>query len=519
MKKSIEGRDIILSAASGILIALSFPKFGLFPLAWIGLAPLLIILKDKYKKEAFFFGWLAGLVFFLITINWVTITMHNYGKVPIILSYMIMFLLSLYLGLYTAVFSYLLNLIKNHSPQTKVIIGSSIWIGLELIRNYFITGFPWALLGYSQYEFLEIIQIADITGVYGVSFLIVMVNIAIAEIAILIRKRGRKEKGHYKNFIALTAIPVFLFTAIYLYGYIKLSSNKNDADNQKIKVALLQGNIDQGVKWDVKFKRETIDIYLNLSKKAKADGAELIIWPETAAPFFFEEEKEYQKILTDFARENNIYLLFGSPAIKDRNLLLNRAYLLSPEGNILSRYDKMHLVPFGEYIPLSKFLFFINKMVEGIGDFIPGEEYTVMKTDGGRFGVVICYEIIFPELVREFVKKDANFMVTITNDAWFGKSSAPYQHFSMAVFRAIENRVPVVRAANTGISGTIDSSGRIKKATDIFVETYITDEITISKDHKKTFYTRYGDIFSYICTIIVIGFFGWIIIKRKKLSA
>ncbi|MFZ3065643.1 MAG: apolipoprotein N-acyltransferase [Nitrospirota bacterium] len=516
MKKSIEGRDIILSAASGILIALSFPKFGLFPLAWIGLAPLLIILKDKYKKEAFWFGWLAGLVFFLITINWVTITMHSYGKVPMPVSYAIMFLLALYLGLYTALFAYLYNMAKEASPVIRLIIGPCIWTALELLRNYFITGFPWALLGYSQYELLEIIQIADITGVYGVSFLIVMSNIAIAEIAILIRKRGRKEKGHYKNLIALIAIPVFLFTAIYLYGYIKLTSNKNDANNQKIKVGLLQGNIDQGVKWDVKFKRETIDIYLNLSKKAKADGAELIIWPETAAPFFFEEEKGYQKMLTDFARENNIYLLFGSPAVKDNNKLLNRAYLISPNGEILSRYDKMHLVPFGEYVPLTKLLFFINKMVEGIGDFTSGEEYSVMKTDGGRFGVVICYEIIFPELVRKFVKKDANFMVTITNDAWFGKSSAPYQHFSMAVFRAIENRVPVVRAANTGISGTIDSLGRIKKATDIFVETYITDEIEISKEHKKTFYTRYGDIFSYICTLLVIGFFGWGLIKKRK---
>ncbi len=516
MKKSIEGRDIILSAASGILIALSFPKFGLFPLAWIGLAPLLIILKDKYKKEAFWFGWLAGLVFFLITINWVTITMHNYGKVPMPVSYAIMFLLASYLGLYTALFAYLYNMTKEGSPVIRLIIGPCIWAALELLRNYFITGFPWALLGYSQYEFLEIIQIAEITGVYGVSFLIVMSNIAIAEIAILIRKRGRKEKGHYKNLIALTAIPIFLFTAIYIYGYIKLSSNKSDANNQKIKIGLLQGNIDQGVKWDVKFKRETIDIYLNLSKKAKAEGAELIIWPETAAPFFFEEEKGYQKMLTDFARENNIYLLFGSPAVKDYNKLLNRAYLISPKGEILSRYDKMHLVPFGEYVPLTKLLFFINKMVEGIGDFIPGEEYTIMKTDGGRFGVVICYEIIFPELVREFVKKDANFMVTITNDAWFGKSSAPYQHFSMAVFRAIENRVPVVRAANTGISGSINSYGRIKKATDIFVETYITDEIEISKEHKKTFYTRYGDIFSYICSALVIGFFGWSLIKKRK---
>ena len=520
MKKSFEIKDIFLAASSGLLIAISFPRFNLYPVAWIGLIPLLTVLKDKDKKDAFWLGWLVGVTSFIVIINWVTITMYNYGKVPVPVSYTIMFLLAAYLGLYTAIFSYLFNLIKDRSPQIRLVIGPSLWVTLELIRNYLLTGFPWAQLGYSQYEFMELIQIADITGVYGISFLIVMVNIAITETAILIKKRGRKERGHYRNLIALIAIPVLILIIVYSYGYIKLSSLYEAEKNiKKMRIGLIQGNIEQGKKWDVKFKRETIDIYLTLSKKAKLEGAGLIIWPETAAPFFFEQEREYQNELTTFAKQNSVYLLIGSPAMKGRDGLLNSAYLISPKGDVLYRYDKIHLVPFGEYVPLKNILFFINKMVEGIGDFVPGEDYTIMKTDGARFGLVICYEIIFPELVREFVKRDANLMVTITNDAWFGVSSAPYQHFSMAVFRAVENRVPVIRAANTGITGIIDASGRIIKTTDIFAETYITDEVAISDAHKKTIYTKYGDIFSYLCVAVIIAFYGWTLSSgRSKIS-
>lgn len=519
IKKPFEIKDIFLAASSGLLIALSFPRFNLSILAWIGLIPLLIILKDKDKKYAFWFGWLTGTTYFIVSINWVTITMYNYGNVPGLASYTIMLLLAAYLGLYTAIFSYLLNLIKikGSLPKLRLLIGPSIWASLELIRNFFLTGFPWALLGYSQYESIEIIQIADITGVYGISFIIVMVNIAIAEIAILIKKRGRKEKGHYRKLIALIAIPVLVLTLVYIYGYIKLLPiSEMEEKPQKMKIGLIQGNIEQGKKWDIKFKRETIDIYLALSKKAISEGAELIIWPETAAPFFFEYEIDYQRELSNFAKENSSFLLFGSPAVKGGEKLLNSAYLISPNGEALYRYDKIHLVPFGEYVPLSSLLFFINKMVEGIGDFVPGDKHTIMEANGARFGVVICYEIIFPELVRGFVKSNANLMVTITNDAWFGKSSAPYQHFSMAVFRAIENRVPVLRAANTGITGIIDASGRIIKTTDIFVEAYLTKEIEMPQNHKKTIYTRYGDVFGYICAIIAIGFLGWAIANGAK---
>jgi apolipoprotein N-acyltransferase len=188
---------------------------------------------------------------------------------------------------------------------------------------------------------------------------------------------------------------------------------------------------------------------------------------------------------------------------KDKSKLSNSAVLLSPEGDTVSVYDKMHLVPYGEYVPLKDLFPFVSKMVTAIGDFAPGQETTVMKTTFARIGNLICYEIIFPGLVRKFVDKGANVLVTITNDAWFGRTFAPYQHFSMAVFRAIENRVPVVRAANTGISGFIDSKGRILNKSNIFIETVLTEEITVGI--KKSFYTKYGDIFSYLCILISVS--------------
>ena len=242
-----------------------------------------------------------------------------------------------------------------------------------------------------------------------------------------------------------------------------------------------------------------------------------MIWPETATPFYFNGNNPADRALTtdisEFVKKNGTPLLFGSPTYQVKSLrtvvLHNSAFLLSGEGKVLARYHKFHLVPFGEYVPLKGVLFFVEKMVQAIGDFEPGKDYTVMTVPDGRspsqevkFSTVICYEIIFPDLVRRFVDEGAQVVTTITNDAWFGKSAAPYQHFSMAVFRAIENRVPIARAANTGISGFIDAKGGILAASGIFTEAYLTQ--TLVPGNTKTFYTQYGDLFSYACLFLSI---------------
>jgi apolipoprotein N-acyltransferase len=242
---------------------------------------------------------------------------------------------------------------------------------------------------------------------------------------------------------------------------------------------------------------------------------DLVIWPETATPYYFNSsggaDRELAADLKGFVKSNHVPLLFGSPTyeiLPGRVVhLRNSAFLLSPEGSALAEYHKFHLVPFGEYIPLKSVLFFVDKMVQAIGDFQAGREYTVMAVPvPGRqqvkISTVICYEIIFPDLVRRFVDRGATVVTTITNDAWFGRTAAPYQHFSMAVLRAVENRVPVARAANTGISGFIDAKGKILQTSGIFVEADLLQ--ALAPGSTKTFYTRHGDIFSYLCVIFTL---------------
>jgi apolipoprotein N-acyltransferase len=287
--------------------------------------------------------------------------------------------------------------------------------------------------------------------------------------------------------------------------------------NTSITVGVVQPNIDQAVKWDAQYRDETMQRFDRLTARLGTD-MDLVIWPEAATPFILEREQDYQLQLIDWAARAQAPILLGSPALRfypDRKpYLLNSAYLLGPDGTLLGRYDKHHLVPFGEYIPLkSSLLFFLDKLVEGIGDFEAGPGATILSftpkslssgnPSGARpvkFGVAICYEVIFPDLVRQFASNGAEFFVTITNDGWFGPSSAPAQHFSMVVFRSVENHLAFARSANTGISGFIDPFGRILDETPLFTEHALRASIPIS--HSRTFYSYYGDVFAYVCAII-----------------
>ncbi len=499
-------KNTVLSASSAILLFFSFPKYNLEFLAWVGLIPLIFIIRGNNKKNSFFWCWFSGTLFYFITINWITDTMHNYGGMPLWLSFMVLLLLSLYLGIYLGIFGYLTNYISKRLSIPLPFVAPVIWVSLEYAKAHLITGFPWALLGYSQYEFLPIIQIADVTGVYGVSFLIVAVNAALLELLFSGVERGLNKRW---KIISISAA-AFLFALSLGYGYYRLNGTF-DAPGRKFNIAVLQGNIPQHLKWERNFQRKTFDIYKRLTSDAARHNPELVIWPETAAPFFFQDHPVYRNEMFDLASDEHTFILFGNPAYKltDNQALnmMNSAYLISPFRETLARYDKIHLVPFGEYVPLSKILFFIEKMVAGIGDFIPGNDYTVMEIPRGKFGVVICYEVIFPELVREFILNGAMFMTTITNDAWFGNTSAPYQHFAMVVFRSVENRVYFARAANTGISGFISPKGEILQASPILEESYLVQDISLSDT--KTVYTNYGDVFAYAvifvaCVILVI---------------
>ncbi|MGH7260348.1 MAG: apolipoprotein N-acyltransferase [Nitrospiraceae bacterium] len=502
-------RPFGLAGLTGLLIPLCFPNFNLGWLAWAALVPLHLALDNTATRRALWLGWLAGFLASAGIMSWVITAMHQYGKMPLVASYPVMWLLAAYLGLFAGLYAAGFAWLAHRMPAWAPLGAPCLWVALELVRTHLLSGLPWMLLGYSQYQWLPIIQIADLTSVYGVSFLIVLANVALAEVLLWAWRRFRLRQTRAFSWPAPAAASLLLIASL-AYGQAALSNETRTEGQPSLAIGLVQPNVDQAQKWDQAYRRETLDRYARLTAQAAQD-VDLLLWPEAATPFLFEDEPVYRVEVAVLVHRHGVPLLFGSPALRrysdGRPYLLNSAYLLSPDGRIVGRYDKRHLVPFGEYIPLhSSVLFFLDKLVEGIGDFEAGTEATVFTpaVRPGRpqpnIGVVICYEVIFPDLVREFVAHGANVMTTITNDAWFGNSSAPYQHFAMVVFRAIENRVAFARSANTGISGLIDPSGRILLSTPIFTEQAVSGRIPLRRT--LTFYTRYGDVFAYACVII-----------------
>jgi apolipoprotein N-acyltransferase len=518
-------RLIVLAVATGILLPLCFPKFDLGLLAWVALIPLHIALAGSSRSQAFWIGWLSGTIGFTGIMAWVVTAMHTYGKVPLVISYGILLLLTVYLGLFVAVYSVGMVWFRSLIPRYGLFAAPCLWVTLEWLRTYLLSGLPWSLLGYSQYHQLDLIQIADHLGVYGVSFLIVLTNVALTELYLWLMPlfRGFRPARLPWELVTTSAILVSLSWA---YSTSVIVEEGFHPTKTTIQVGVVQPNIDQSMKWDQAYRDETLRRY-DLLTQSFGHGTDLVIWPEAATPFVYEREPVYQLQLAAMANRAGAPLLFGSPALRynaDRKpYLLNSAYLLSPDGQLLGRYDKQHLVPFGEYIPLkSSVLFFLDKLVEGIGDFQAGPGPTILsfqpKTSAGevdphpvKFGVAICYEVIFPDLVRRMAANGAEFFVTITNDAWFGDSSAPSQHFSMVVFRSVENHLAFARAANTGVSGFIDPFGRIIEASPIFTQTALQARIPVRQP--LTFYSRHGDVFAYGCVIICVllclfGLFG-----------
>ncbi len=498
MMEAMKKWDILLSLLSGMLLILSFPHFDLEFLAWFALIPLFLSVEGKGLRRSFELGFLTGLISFFGILYWIIVAVHSYGNVPLIPSGLILLLLVAYLSLFFGAFTFLTRFIQIRSRLQTILFAPLLWVGLEYLRSFLLTGFPWADLGYSQYLNLPFIQIADMTGVYGPSFVIVLIN---ATLFALLRQWSKRTFPVRE--VVFTAL---ILLGLFIYGYLKMGIvARQMIQNPALKIGLVQGNIDQSVKWDKSFQKETLMTYERLSSRVAEEKPDLIIWPETATPFFFQDAEEYQPFILEIPKKANAFLLFGSPSYKVEKGKVNHynsAYLVSPSGELAGKYDKIHLVPFGEYIPMQSLLFFVGSLGEGIGDFKPGKEIFNFSLPQAKFGVLICFEIIFPDLCRRFVKGGANFLVTVTNDAWFGRTSAPYQHFSMAVFRAIENRVFVARAANTGITGFIDPKGKILREGRIFTEEAISGTIRLS--NQKTFYTLYGDVFAWICSALSV---------------
>lgn len=484
-----------LAVGSGLLCAAAFPPWDVGPMAFVGLVPLWLALEGATPGRAAWLGGAAGLSFYLATIWWVINTMTTYGGMPLALSLLALLLLSGVLAGYTAAFAWLLVAGRRRlgfPREAEPLIAGGLWVALEFLRTYLFSGFPWALLGYSQYRQPTVRLLAAAAGVYGISALLVLVNGTLAGLLVLgvtPGAAGRRRRA------ALWLVAPAALALLATVGYARLLW-RDPTGGAPIRVALLQGNIDQALKWDRSFQAATLDIYERLTRRAAVEKPALIVWPETAVPFFLRRETDLSDRVFRLAAETGIPMLVGSPDVGEDGRLYNSAFLLGTDGKIRGRYDKRHLVPFGEYVPLHWIFFFLDKLVVGIGDFGRGRRATVFSLDGARFGAMICYEVIFPAEVRDFVRGGATFLVNITNDAWFGRSGAPYQHLAMAALRAVENGTYLVRAANTGITAVIAPTGAILAETGLFTQADLVATIRLRRG--ETPYARYGDVLGWI---------------------
>lgn len=509
---NFSSRDLSLACFSAILLILSFPKFDLDLLAWFSLVPLLVALEGKDLKQTFLLSYITGLIFFTGIFYWITTIPAN------LIDYLLVQVI--YLPQYLSLWGLGLNWIRKRTGLSVAIVAPSLWVILEYIRSHLsFLSLPWMLLGHSQYLHPSLIQITSITGVYGLSFLIVLVNAVIYEVVCYIRlrlSRATRSSELQKFPLASIGIVVILIIATVFYGLFIISKG---VEGGRLKIALVQGNIPTERKWDRSFRQEILNRYAGLTRDAAKYKPALIIWPETAVPEDIQHNEELKRWIEKLAIELKTHLLVGSgefAKFTDRSLLnkyFDSMVLLSPEGKIEGVYRKIRLVPFGEYEPLQGIFTWPKAIASTMGNTLPGDQYTLFTLRQATFGAMICWENIFPDLFREFVKQGAHFMVSASNEGWFGDTAAPYQLLAMSVFRGVENRVAIARASNNGISTLIDPYGRITdrlrdpEKKELFIEGILIGDITISNEN--TFYTQYGDLFAFLQIFFCIFFISY----------
>ncbi len=511
---------IFLAFSSAVLLILSFPKFNLGFLAWIGLVPLLLAIRNLSPLPTVALCYLTGVSFFRVIFDWINFVNG--------VSVFHLFIIGAYLGFYFGIFGLLLNLLSRKTTLPLLITAPFLWVSAEYLRaNAGFLRLPWALLGHTQYQNLPFLQMVSFTGAYGISFVVMVANSAIADIFIHCmetRKKGTPEKRKVtwlSNPLYRGVLVLLIISTIWFAGWMSIP---REHLGKSLSISVVQGNIAQKIKWKREYREQIISKYENLTEEAARSNPKLIVWPEASTPGFILNDTTLYQRMVSMVRRTNTYLLAGSaeyPKFGKKPIKLksgNTALLFSPEGKILGQYLKIYLIPFGEYIPYEGIILWPEFIVpKGTNSNVAGNEFTLFQLDGTRFGTLICSEIIYPHLARTMVKQGANFMVNISNEAWFGRSPFPYQFLCQCIFRSVENRVNFVRATNTGISSFIDPYGRITAklsngGQELFVEGSLTRDVILSP--AGTFYTRHGDVFAYGCIAFSMGLVGMLVSKK-----
>jgi apolipoprotein N-acyltransferase len=510
---------MVLALLTSLLLFAASPGEWAVPfLAFVALVPLFLACRGLSPRAGFRLGLGSGLVYYLGLIYWIIIALGRYGGLPLWLTIPALVGLALYMALYLALFTALCRWTTNRLPL--VWAAPLIWVGLDHLRGLLFTGFPWLDLGYSQHHNLLINQVADLTGHHGLTFLIVMVNALIAEAlanhhlahAIAEPTADANLPGRRARLLSHRLLPLLLLAAAVSYSLWSTQVwEQRLASAPTVAIGLIQGNIDQSEKWLPALQEQTVERYLSLSAQAaKAEPLDLLLWPETALPFFPEAHPLFQRLTDWVATFNGQALLTGAPhfetnAATGEISYFNSAMLLAPtregQGVALQRYAKEHLVPFGEYVPLQRFLPKALPLVQTMGNFSPGQDAGPLVNIRARMGILLCFESIFPELARIRTLRGANLLVNLTNDAWYGRSSAPYQQVPMVVLRAIENRRSLARPANTGISCLIDPLGRVLSASPIFETLFVCGRLPLIEE--QSIYSRWGFLFPHLCLLLL----------------
>jgi apolipoprotein N-acyltransferase len=525
----------LVAAGAGVASAASFPKIGLAGLAWIAPAMLVAAASGKRGAEAFRIGYIGSLTHYLVMLYWLLLIPDRWHGIPLgpALGWLA---LSGYLALFPTAWIWLVNGLSPWSSvqaadssaggnwlyrTTWAIVGAACWVAFEMILARFLGGFPWDLLGVSQYQLVPLIQVASVTGVYGVSFLIVWVSLSLFSAGMMVLRRPAPRS----LWVAEVFLPVLMGAVLFNLGFRAIQHAPEPA--RTLKVTLVQPSIPQTLIWDPTKDEERFRDLLRLTELALTNATDLLIWPESAVPKPIRYDAAMRAAVTELARAHHVWMIVGSDDIEPRRgatnpadlVYFNSSFLVSPQGELAERYLKRSLVIFGEYLPAKRWLPFLKYLTPIQGEFTPGT--TTVPYDlgslGARTSVLICFEDIFPQLARSDVAPDIDFLVNITNDGWFGDSAAQWQQAATSFLRAVENRVPLVRCANNGLTCWVDAYGRMRELFrdqrgTVYGPGFLTADIPLTapgQKHELTFYSRHGDWFGWTCVGVSALALAW----------